>query len=36
MMKIPIFAFAPGAVGWRSAATAKLLIVTTRVVVGNN
>src|SRR5215510_3794544 len=36
MMKIPILAFGPGSVGCRNAATAKLLIVTTRVVIGNN
>src|SRR5215813_3293346 len=36
MMKIPILAFGPGLVGWRNAATAKLLIVTTRVVIGNS
>src|SRR5215475_4997354 len=36
MMKIPILAFGPGLVGWRNAATAKLLIVTTRVVIDNS
>ena len=36
MIKIPIFAFGPGLVGWRNAATARLLIVTTRVVIGNS
>jgi hypothetical protein len=36
MMKIPIFAFAPGVVGWRNAATARLLSVMTLVVIGNS
>src|SRR6266850_6944766 len=36
MMKIPILAFGPGVVGWRKAATARLLIVMTRVVIGNS